>query len=237
MKEKKTKTKRKLKFLNFLVFCLILVFLSGIFYYFYQMPIKNIIITGTTYLSDYDVIEAADIKNYPPLWKVSKRKMSQKISELDFVKDVAIHKNLFGRLTISITEEIPLFYSRNLEKLVFASGKEIVSQELQGLPILINYVPDEIYARLIKEMQNTNQDVLRLISEIEYQPWKSDDVVIDDTRFYLRMNDGNVVYVNLINFQKLNNYMTIYSTIGESKGVFQLDSSLGNGITFAPFSD
>ena len=84
-------------------------------------------------------------------------------------------------------------------------------------------------------MEGMNLDVLRLISEIEYQPWKSEDIIVDDTRFFLRMNDGNVIYVNLINWDKLDNYMTIYSTLGGSKGVLQLDSSLGNGITFTPF--
>lgn len=235
MKEKKTKTKRKLRLRNFFLFCFVLALFFGVFYYLYQMPMKNIIITGTEYLSDYDIIEIAGIKDYPPIFQTSSRKLAQKIKELDFVEDVKVHKSILGRLTIEIHEEIPLFYNRNKEKLVFASGKEITSQELQGLPILINFVPDEIYLRLLKEMKATNRDVLKLISEIEYQPWKSEDVVIDDTRFYLRMNDGNVVYVNLINFEKLNNYMTIYSTIGNAKGVLQLDSSLGNGITFAPF--
>ena len=199
------------------------------------MPIQNIIIHGNSYLSDYDIIETAGIKNYPPIFQMNRRSLIEKIKELDFVNSVQIHRNLLGRLEIFIEEEKPLFYSRNQERLVFASGKEIVSQELKGVPILINYVPDEIYKRLLKEMEQTDVDVLRLISEIEYQPWKSEDVVIDDTRFYLRMNDGNVVYVNLINFEKLNNYMTIYSTIGDKKGTLQLDSSLGNGITFAPF--
>ena len=103
------------------------------------------------------------------------------------------------------------------------------------MPIVVNYVPDSIYTRLLKEMKDMDENVLGLISEIEYQPWKSDDVIIDDTRFFLRMNDGNEVYVNLINWEKMNNYMTIYSTLGSSKGVLQLDSSLGNGITFTPF--
>ena len=111
----------------------------------------------------------------------------------------------------------------------------IDSQELQGVPILVNYVPDELYERMVSQIRKMDSQVLHLISEIEYQPWKSGDVTIDDTRFVLRMNDGNLVYVNLINWDKLNNYMTIYSTLNNAKGVLQLDSSLGNGITFTPF--
>ncbi len=235
MKEKKTKTKRKLRLHNFFRICFVLALFFVLGCYFYFLPIKNIVITGTNYITDNEIIDVAGIKNYPPLFQTSSRKLIQDIETLDFVSSVKIHKSVFGRLTIEVFEEKPLFYSRNSEKLIFASGKEIISQELKGVAVLVNYVPNEIYERLLKEMDATNSDVLKMISEIEYQPWMSDDVVIDDTRFFLRMNDGNVVYVNLINFEKLNNYMTIYSTLGENSGILQLDSSLGNGITFAPF--
>jgi cell division protein FtsQ len=199
------------------------------------MPIKNIIITGTFYLSDQEIIETAEIRHYPKIFQTSAREMKDRLLTLSYVEDVNIQKSLSGRITFQIKEEVPIFYNRSNEQVVFQSGKMVTSQELQGVPVLINYVPDELYQRLILEMKSMNHDVLTLISEILYQPWKSDDVIVDDTRFFLRMNDGNVIYVNLINWQKLNNYMTIYSTLGDAKGTLQLDSSLGNGITFTPF--
>lgn len=235
MKEQTKKKKHKLKTRNFFFACLFLILLFIIGFYFYELPIKRIVITGNSYVTDYEIIEATGIKNYPPIFRTSSRKMAQNLQELDFIESVKIKKSVFGTITFQVKEEQPLFYYRNRERFVFASGKEIISQELKGVPILINYVPDELYERLLSEMKSTDENVLKLISEIEYQPWKSDDVVIDDTRFFLRMNDGNVVYVNLINFDKLNNYMTIYSTLGDKPGTLQLDSSLGNGITFTPF--
>lgn len=235
MKEKESKVKRKLKFYNFVILCFVFFFIIGIWYYLYQLPMKQILISGTHYLSDHDIIMAAEIKNYPKLFQLNRKQLKNKILSLDFVENVTIHKSIFGILSLEINEEVPVFYYRNREALIFLSGKEISSQELEGLPILTNYVPDEIYQRLLKEMKDIPPDVLKLISEIEYQPWKSEDIVIDDTRFFLRMNDGNHVYVNLINWEKLNNYMTIYSTLSSDKGTLQLDSSLGNGITFTPF--
>ncbi|MCI8575453.1 MAG: FtsQ-type POTRA domain-containing protein [Bacilli bacterium] len=235
MKNEKVKMKRKLKLHNVIIVCLFLFIFSFLFYYFYQMPIKNIIITGTTHLTDQEIIETAEIRHYPKLFQMSSREMKDKLKTLSYVEDVQIKKSLWGRLTILIKEEIPVFYNRTDEHIVCQSGKIIKSQELHGVPILINYVPDELYRRLISEIKAMNMEVLALISEIEYQPWKSEDIVVDDTRFFLRMNDGNVIYVNLINWTKLNNYMTIYSTLGNAKGVLQLDSSLGNGITFTPF--
>ena len=194
-------------------------------YYYY----RNVL------LSDQEIIETAGIRHYPKLFQTSSREMKEKLKALSYVYDVKITKSLRGRITIAIQEERPIFYNRTNEELVFQSGKKVVSQELQGVPILINYVPDEMYLRLISELKEIDDDILALISEMEYQPWKSNDIIVDDTRFFLRMNDGNVIYVNLINWQKLNNYMTIYSTLGDAKGVLQLDSSLGNGITFTPF--
>lgn len=237
MKQKEIKTKRKLKLRNFILFCFSFFLILGFGLWIYFMPMKSILITGTTHLSDHEIIMAANIKHYPNLFHVRSKDLKANIQKLDFVKEVKIHKNLFGRLWIEIQEEEPVFYYRNRSVLTFLSGKEVVTNELQGLPIIVNYVPDSIYTRLLKEMKEMNLEVLKLISEIEYQPWKSEDVVIDDTRFFLRMNDGNVVYVNLINWEKLNNYMTIYSTIESAKGVLQLDSSLGNGITFTPFEE
>lgn len=235
MSAEKRKVKRKLKLYNFLLFSVFLFFFCGAIYYLYQLPIKNIIIRGTNYLSDQEIIEVAGIRNYPKIFQTRTKDMKNKLLEIAYIKDVQIKKNIWGRITFIIQEETPIFYNRGNEELVFSSGKVVLSQELHGVPILINYVPDELYHRLILEMEGMNLDVLRLISEIEYQPWKSDDIIVDDTRFFLRMNDGNVIYVNLINWDKLDNYMTIYSTLGGSKGVLQLDSSLGNGITFTPF--
>lgn len=236
MNKQKAKIKHKLKLRNFFIFCFLLFFVLFFGFYFYQLPIKNIIILGTTHLTDQEIIEVAEIRNYPRIFQVSSKTMKENILQLPFVEHVKIKKNIWGRITIEIQEEKPIVYHRTNEELVFASGKSVSSQELCGVPILINYVPDELYSRFVQKMKEMNYDVLQLISEIEYQPWKSDDIIVDDTRFFLRMNDGNVIYVNLINWDKLDNYMTIYSTLENAKGVLQLDSSLGNGITFTPFA-
>ena len=49
--------------------------------------------------------------------------------------------------------------------------------------------------------------------------------MIDETRFFLRMTDGNSVYVNLINLKKLNSYIEIYASLEGKSGILYLDSS------------
>ena len=86
-------------------------------------------------------------------------------------------------------------------------------------------MPDKIYKKLIKSLQKVDTNVIALISEIEYSPSKSNDEIIDDTRFILRMNDSNTVYANLLNIKNLNHYKEIYSTLNNEKGNLYLDSS------------
>ena len=50
-----------------------------------------------------------------------------------------------------------------------------------------------------------------MISEIEYSVEKYNDRVVDEERFLLRMIDGNTIYVNLVNIEKLNKYQEIYA--------------------------
>ena len=67
-----------------------------------------------------------------------------------------------------------------------------------------------------------DSDIVSLISEIEYSPDVKNDVTINDSRFILKMNDGNLVYIDLVNFANLNRYKVIYSNLDE-KGILHLD--------------
>ena len=49
------------------------------------------------------------------------------------------------------------------------------------------------------------------------------------------MNDGNIVYINLANFDKMDKYMEVYATLNEGqKGVIYFDST-SKGVVFQPF--
>ena len=151
-----------------------------------------------------------------------------------FITDVKINKTIFGELKINVVEAKPIFYSRHNNKLVLSNHKEVDFTNSYGVPSLINYVPDTLYERLIDEFANIDSNVITLINEIEYQPWKNENAMIDETRFLLRMNDGNHIYINLIHMQKLNNYIEIYASLEDKKGVLYLDSS-SDKISFSVF--
>lgn len=227
MKNKKKKVRRRLKIKPFLTLLVIIIIICSLGYYLYNLRIKNIYIEGNSYLSDYDIIMAADIKDYPKMIKNSSNSIKNKVKELDLVEEVKVKKSIFGKLTITIKEAVPLFYDRNLSKYVLSNGKKTNDYSFVGVPFLINVVPDSIYERLIKELANVKLEALQMTSEIEYSQSKSGDIVIDDTRFLFRMNDGNQVYVNLINIDRLNSYPLLYTVFTE-KGVLTLDSDNEN---------
>ncbi len=160
--------------------------------------------------------------------------MKKKIQSLDFIENVKITKHFNGEIIIEVEEARPLFYNRNISRLVLENKENIVTDSHYGVPILINYVPDSLYSKLITEMSKINENVLALISEMEYQPWKSNDVIIDDTRFFFRMNDSNSVYVNLYHMEKLNNYIEIYASLEGKHGTLYLDSS-SDKISFSEY--
>lgn len=225
MATKKVKVK-KFSFKRLLLLLLVLYIIGFAIYYFLKMPIKNIYIKGTDLITDNEIITTAKIKDYPSFFKCSNYTLSNIIKKIPLVKDVKIKKNIFGKLTIYVSEYKILFYNLESQKLVLENNKSIENNDnYKGIPTLINYVPDKIYKRLTKSLLKVDSDILALISEIEYSPTKNNDEVIDDTRFILRMNDGNTVYANLLNIKNLNHYKEIYSTLNNEKGSLYLDSS------------
>ena len=164
--------------------------------------------------------------------------MKKKIKSLDLVDDVKIKRSLNGELTIIIKEAKVLFLNRSTNKIVLSNKREVAnSNKYFGVPILINYVPDKILEDFITKFSKIDEDVISLISEIEYSTERLDDIVLNENRFLLRMNDTNTVYVDTINLDKLNNYPKLYATIADNKkGTFHLDSNSSN-ISFDAYED
>lgn len=231
----KKKIKRKINIKGLLVVLLVIYLVFMMIYYFLSMPIKNIYIIGNSNISDNEIIEAAGIKDYPSIIKLNAFKIRKNILNLDYVSDVKIRRNIFGKLSIEIKEAKVLFYNKNNNKLVLSNGKEIIDDNDYGYASLINYVPKNIYSKLITSLDKVDENILKSISEIEYSVSKSGDKVIDDTRFILRMNDKNTVFINLINIKNLNKYQSIYATLDGINGVMYLDSSSNENILFKSY--
>ena len=178
--------------------------------------IKNIYVIGNTYIKDKYIIEIAGLEEYPPFFLTTSRNIYKKIKNDNLILNVKVKKTPFS-IYLYIEENIPLFYNKITDKLVLKDGTSI--DEIYNAPTLNNYIPDTIYNEFIEKMGNVEIDVLKRISEIEYKP---NDV--DTERFYLLMNDGNIVYLTLDDFLKINNYIETLKTLNGSKGILYWDS-------------
>ena len=242
MAESKTKKvkKKKIKISGIIIILILIILIYLFVSTITNLPIKHIYITGTNYTTDNEIINKCEIKYYPAIYRLNIRELENKIEELPLISDANIERNIFGKLTIEVKEENILFLNKSQNKLVLSNMETIDNTKTYyQVPTLINFVPDTIYNDLISGLSKVDYDILRAISEIEYSPSTNNEgASIDETRFYLRMNDGNAVYMNTVNIKRLNSYYTIYASLTDEngKGTLYLDSISEEHIYFKSYA-
>ncbi len=224
------KVKRRINKKAIVVIILILYLVIMIFYYCLKMPVKNIVINGNNLLKDSEIITSAGLNDYPNLFKISTKNIEKNIESMDLVESVEVKKSILGTITINVVEAKVLFLNTTNNLVVLSNKEEISDNNFVGIPSLINYVPQNIMDNLVEKVNDIDSDIIALISEIEYSPDIKNDITINDSRFILKMNDGNTVYIDIVNFANLNMYKTIYSNL-DSLGVIHLDSVYGGSDT------
>ncbi len=216
MAKKKVK-KRKLSMKKFKWF-LILVFIVSIgLMALNNLKITSITVRGNTLYSEWEIIEKAGLSNYPSTLQNLSTNIKSKLEKDPYIKNAKVTKTLFTKVNITVDENLPLFYYAPLHKTVLEDKTE--TNDNFSVPTVINYIPDKLYSKFLKNMANTNYGVVKRISEIKYDP---NDV--DDGRFLLTMNDGNYVYLTLNKFDKIDNYFDIIKEFNNKKGILYLDS-------------
>ena len=220
--EKKIVKKTKLKLFNLL---LVLLILTGLFFGLYftlQIPIKNIVIKGTSYLNDDYIIDLANIKDYPSFFLTRRSEMKKNLEKSKYSNKVKINKKYGFIILLNIDENKPIFYYTDNNNYIFNNGKEVGTDEISNLfrvPRVLNHIPDNKYNKFIKNMSGIKKDTINKISDIEYKP---ND--FDKDRFLLYMDDGNMVYLTLTKFKMINHYNDVLQQLEGHKGILYLDS-------------
>ena len=204
----KKKAKKKIRFGGILVLILFGYLLFSLVSYLAKMPIKQIEIKNNYYLTDDYIINLLDLNN-KKLLEFSTHRAEKKLNKEDLVITSDVKKNIFGKIVIDVNEEKILFYNWNNKKIILKTEEIDYQDTYLGVPALINYVPSDVYKEFVKKYSELDRNIIAMISEIEYDPDKLNDVVLDETRFLLRMNDGIKVYVNVYNLKKMNNYLAL----------------------------
>lgn len=221
-KRGQTKKIKKIKirfgriFLTLLILCVIIYLIVS----YVNFPIKNIFIEGNNKLSDQEIIDISKLNNYPSYFKYTEHDIKKNLEKNDYIKKANVKKKNLSEVYIKIDENYVIFYNMVNEKTVLSDGVEI-KKKLNG-PILVNYVPDKVYLKLIKSLNNVKINILDRISEIKYEPSN-----VDEERFLFTMTDGNYVYITLEKIESINNYLEISLEIinkyGNKNGTLNLD--------------
>lgn len=212
------RVKRKINFKGIIFFTLVILFLCLGVRYVLNERIKNIIVLNNNYYSDEQIIETAKLEKYPKFLLLNTSKVRKDLMKLDLIEDVKVYKKWGYILKLDIKEKKILYYVRSNNTYKASDGKEYLIDTV-GVPTLINYVPEDIEEKFIKNLSKVDSNIINMISEIEYS--KSN---FDNDRFLLYMNDGNEVYITTSKLNVLNKYVTIVTKLDGKKGILYLDN-------------
>ena len=213
-KKKKNKKKIILKIL------IIIIILGSLIFYFKNMKIKNIYVSGNNTLKDQEIIELAGINNYPNLFQISSRKIEKKIKLNPLIDSVKVKKTFFGKITINI-KEYNLLLKNEIDNTIYLDNGQKITNDINiiGLPTLTNDVDKDILNNFLKKLNTINKDILSKISEITYSPNE-----YDKDLFLFLMNDGNYVYITTTRLDNINKYENVLLELEGKKGIIYLDS-------------
>lgn len=213
---KKKKRRRRLKIGRLFLLLLILGVISFAFMKFFDIKIRNIVIKENSILTDQEIIELANLQNYPPYLEVFSYKVKKDILKSKYVKEAKVYK---GLLSVNIKiKEAKVLYIDSLTNDKITMTSKINDNKIICVPVLTNSIPKKKQAEFKEAMNKINKNVLCQMSEIKYDPNS-----IDDDRYYVYMNDGNTVYLTVNKFKKINKYNTILENIGKQNGTLYLD--------------
>lgn len=217
---KKKKKKRVLKIKNIIIFLIIVISIISLVYYAVKMPIKNIYISGNVILSDNIIINDAKLNSYPPFLLTTSYEIKKNLEINNYIKEVKVKKKIGNIIELTITEHQPIAIISGENKLILSNGKIVENTYDQNdIPLLNNTIPEEIFKNFTSKFSQIDKNILRQISQIDYSP-----VSVDNSRFLLYMNDGNLVYITLTKIEKLNKYNKIKDKMNNKKGTIYLDS-------------
>ena len=185
-----------------------------------MMPVKNIYIIGNKVLTDEVIIEEAHLDSYPSFLLISSSKVKNSIKKNEYVDKVRIKKKFGNILEIKI-DEYGCIAAKDMGSKIMLSNGHIVDNiyNIGDVAILNNDIPNNKQYEFANKFNKIKKDILRQISQIEYSPVK-----VDDERFLLYMDDGNIVFVTLTKINKMNKYNKIKGKLGGRIGIIYLDS-------------
>lgn len=220
--QRKRKTNRRLIFLISVFFLLILLII------YFQSPLSHvnkINVGGNKTISDETIIKQSGLTKKTNVWKVNKEETAAKIKSIPEVKKASVKITFPNSIVIEITEHAKIAYISNGKKLypVLENGKVLNKQQdnlVTNIPILTDFKKGNILNEMVEQLQQLPEEILNSISEIHYDPKKTDNYHIT-----LYMNDGFEVSATMRTLaSKIIYYPSIVSQLNPNvKGIIDLE--------------
>ena len=226
---KKVKKKVKLKFMPVLIMLVILVIFFFLFKYIISIKPSLIVIRGNNLLTDRQIIDEGDLRNFK--YFLINNKNINKLKKNKIIKTVQIKRKFLFTIEVTIEEKKVILYEKTTSLYILEDNEKVKLNRNIEVPVLNNKIINTIEKNFISKFVSLNESVKYRISEIFYQPTE-----YDNTLFLMYMKDGNHVYVNISNLDKLNHYDKTVESIGyDKKGIFRFDALVYNNIQFKLF--
>ena len=226
---KKVKKKVKLKFIPLLLMFLILVMLFFLFKHISKIKPSLILIRGNELLSDREIIKEGNLRLFK--YFSFNNSSKEKLQKNKIIKKVDIKRKFLFTIEVTIEEKKVILYEKTSSLYILEDNEKVKINKNIEVPVLNNKIINTVEKSFINKFSLLNKSVKYRISEIFYQPTEYDSAL-----FLMYMKDGNHVYVNVSNLEKLNHYDKTVESIGyDKKGIFRFDALVYNNIQFKLF--
>lgn len=150
----------KLIVIMIVVICVLAIFAFNLSLF----DIKNIEVEGNKILKKEEIIKQSGIKN-KNLFRVSPKKISQRISSNPYIKSVKIEKNIPETVRLKVSERNKTFLLESGETYMLVDGEGVMLEDIGGkdakLPLVKGFYVSSIEPgkNIFKEEENASLDI------------------------------------------------------------------------------
>lgn len=220
---------RRKKVANRKFFSIIVIFIIALLVVLYfQSPLSKIdqvSIKGHQLYDEEVYIEKSQLSTGDSFWSFSKDKVTENMQGLTGVQTVTVSRKWLRNVEISVKEAKPIAYVQEDEglQLLLSSGEVFDHQSMaieQSAPILSHFESDQVLQKMATVLQEIDESVMQLISEVSYTGTKEEPESIT-----LYMDDGYEVLALLSTVaEKIDYYPEMVAQLeGDVKGVIDME--------------
>lgn len=232
---KERRRRRTNKKFSILLFLFVTTLLIVLYFQSTYSQIQKITLTGEKLVPEQLYIEESTLKIGDSMWSFNESKIENLIANNAWVESVKVQRKWLTSVHIQVNEFKQIGYLEDGDFLhIILENGQIIKTDGQVIPkdgpLFTGFDEEKIRKRMIKELNDLDNEVLTGISQIKYTPTENDAYSIQ-----VYMNDGNEVKAIIPSFgEKMNFYPSIVSQLNpEVKGIVDLEV----GTFFQPFVD